>query len=55
MAPTPENPESWHNQQRPREIYCVRAAHGVCNTLSITCVHKPLYHSHTTHTPLCKV
>ena len=21
MAPTPENPQSWHNQQRPREIY----------------------------------
>ena len=20
MAPTPKNPESWHNQQRPREM-----------------------------------
>ena len=36
MAPTPENPESWHYPQRPREIWHLgELVVGVCILLQV--------------------
>ena len=49
MAPTPENPESWHNRQRPREI-CIQLEKDDHQTLHGPGITNEWLGDHTAHT-----